>query len=75
MTDPPQPIEPEVTADAAHPEAEEQVVEAEVVEAVAGGDPQVAVAIFGHAIDGIGRQAVEHRHLARAWRHRLRCSG
>lgn len=32
MTDPNQPIEPEVTADAANPEAEEQVVEAEVVD-------------------------------------------
>jgi molecular chaperone GrpE len=32
VTDPNQPIEPEVTADAANPEAEEQVVEAEVVD-------------------------------------------
>ncbi len=44
-------------------------------QAVVGGDPQVAIAVFGHAVDGIGRQAVEYRHLARARWHRLRGSG
>ncbi|EKA62322.1 GrpE protein HSP-70 cofactor [Janibacter hoylei PVAS-1] len=50
MTDPNQPIEPEVTADAANPEAEEQVVEAEVVdEAAADAAPESATPADGAA--------------------------
>ena len=48
MTDPNQPIEPEVTADAANPEAEEQVVEAEVVdEDAADAAPKAATPAGG----------------------------
>lgn len=56
MTDPNQPIEPEVTADAAHPEAEEQVVEAEVVdEAAVDAAPESATPAGGATAPGEGK--------------------
>lgn len=62
MTDPNQPIEPEVTADAAHPEAEEQVVEAEVVdEDAADAAPESAT-----PADGAAGDAEVHPDTARA---------
>ena len=62
MTDPNQPIDPEVTADAVSPEAEEQVVEAEVVdEDAADAAPESATPAEGAAGD-----AEVHPDTARA---------
>ena len=62
MTDPNQPIDPEVTADAVSPEAEEQVVEAEVVdEAAADAAPESAT-----PADGAAGDAEVHPDTARA---------
>ena len=70
MTDPNQPIEPEVTADAAHPEAEEQVVEAEVVdEAAVDAAPESATPAGGATAPGEGEatgDAEVHPDTARA---------
>lgn len=70
MTDPNQPIEPEVTADAANPEAEEQVVEAEVVdEAAADAAPESATPADGATASGEGEAAGDaeaHPDTARA---------
>ncbi len=41
-------------------------------QAIVGGDPQIAVAILGHAVDGVGWQTIEHGELPRRRRHRLR---
>lgn len=62
MTDPNQPIDPEVTADAVSPEAEEQVVEAEVVdEDAADAAPESAT-----PADGAAGDAEVHPDTARA---------
>lgn len=62
MTDPNQPIDPEVTADAMSPEAEEQVVEAEVVdEDAADAAPESAT-----PADGAAGDAEVHPDTARA---------
>ena len=70
MTDPNQPIEPEVTADAANPEAEEQVVEAEVVdEDAADAAPKSATPADGATALGEGEAAGDaevHPDTARA---------
>ncbi|HBO53679.1 nucleotide exchange factor GrpE [Janibacter hoylei] len=70
MTDPNQPIEPEVTADAANPEAEEQVVEAEVVdEDAADAAPKSATPADGATAPGEGEatgDAEVHPDTARA---------
>ena len=70
MTDPNQPIEPEVTADAANPEAEEQVVEAEVVdEDAADAAPKSATPADGASAPGEGEatgDAEVHPDTARA---------
>ena len=70
MTDPNQPIEPEVTADAANPEAEEQVVEAEVVdEDAADAAPKSATPADGATAAGEGEavgDAEVHPDTARA---------
>ena len=70
MTDPNQPIEPEVTADAANPEAEEQVVEAEVVdEDAADAAPESATPTDGATAPGEGEatgDAEVHPDTARA---------
>lgn len=62
MTDPNQPIDPEVTADAVRAEAEEQVVEAEVVdEDAADAAPESAT-----PADGAAGDAEVHPDTARA---------
>lgn len=62
MTDPNQPIDPEVTADAVSPEAEEQVVEAKVVdEDAADAAPESAT-----PADGAVGDAEVHPDTARA---------
>lgn len=70
MTDPNQPIEPEVTVDAANPEAEEQVVEAEVVDEVAAdAAPESATPADGASAPGEGEatgDAEVHPDTARA---------
>lgn len=70
MTDPNQPIEPEVTVDAANPEAEEQVHEAEVVdEAAADTAPESATPADGASAPGEGEatgDAEIHPDTARA---------
>lgn len=70
MTDPNQPIEPEVTVDAANPEAEEQVVEAEVVdEDAADAAPKSATPADGATAPGEGEatgDAEVHPDTARA---------